>query len=38
MEINISVSKKVAIAERGTIVVCGNGDYVAKFTFDEEWA
>lgn len=38
MEINISVSKKVAFAERGTIVVCGNGDYVAKFTFDEEWA
>lgn len=38
MEINISVSKKVAFAERGTIVVCGNGDYVAKFTFDEVWA
>lgn len=34
--INISVENKIAEAD-GTLYVCGNSDFVAKFAFDAEW-
>lgn len=34
--INISVENKIAAAD-GTLYVCGNSDFVAKFAFDAEW-
>lgn len=34
--ISISVENKIAEAD-GTIYVCGNSDFVAKFAFDAEW-
>lgn len=37
--LKISVADKIAtyLARQGDIV-CGNSDYIARFTFDEEWA
>ncbi len=37
MDINITVTKKVAIPVEPPIIVCGNAGYVLKFQFDEEW-
>lgn len=34
--INISVENKIAEAD-GTLYVCDNSDFVAKFAFDAEW-
>lgn len=37
--LNIIVNKKIATyLKRDGDIVCGNSDYQAKFTFDEEWA
>lgn len=40
MEIYISVANKVAVHQKDSgekDIVCGNTDYVARFTFDAEW-
>lgn len=37
MPINIIIKNKIAVGD-GSIIVCGNNDYIIKFTFDEEWA
>lgn len=36
-EIHIMVSNKIATGD-GSRIVCGNSDYMAVFSFDEEWA
>lgn len=37
--VNVSVINKVATAsKRSPKIVCGNSDYVVKFTFDDEWS
>lgn len=37
--INVSVINKIATAsKRNPKIVCGNEDYVVKFTFDDEWS
>lgn len=37
-EIKIIVADKIASVEGTPIIICGNGDYVVNFTFDDEWA
>ena len=36
--INIRVRNRIAIADSGEHIVCGNEDYTAVFDFDEEWS
>ena len=36
MEINITVRDKIASGD-GTWIVCGNSDYIVRFTLDSEW-
>lgn len=36
--INITVRNRVAIADPGQHIVCGNEDYTAVFDFDDEWS
>lgn len=38
MDIKITVKDKIAVLEEPARIVCGNTDYVAVFSFDEEWA
>lgn len=39
MIIEINVSNKIArLADKNTVAVCENSDYVIHFNFDEEWA
>lgn len=38
-KIEINVENKIAsAAEKSAFIVCGNSDYLIKFSFDEEWA
>jgi hypothetical protein len=37
MQLKIAVAEKVATAQEGAKIVCGNSDYEIAFTFDEEW-
>lgn len=38
MNIEVNVSNKIAkIANKNTVAVCGNSDYVVQFAFDDEW-
>lgn len=37
-EIKVSVQNKIATAETGAVIVCGNADYTIKFDFDDEWS
>lgn len=36
--INVDVKNKIANAEKGKYIVCGNNDYTFRFTFDDEWS
>lgn len=38
MYIDINIADKRATVVGAPVIVCGNADYVARFTFDEEWA
>lgn len=35
--INIKVRNRIAIADPGQCIICGNEDYTAVFEFDDEW-
>ena len=35
--ITVSVREKIAQAEQGAAIVCGNSDYTIRFDFDSEW-
>ncbi len=35
--INIEVKNKIAYVDKSAEIICNNGDYVAVFTFDDEW-
>ena len=35
--IDINVKNKIADVADGSVIVCGNSDYVVNFSFDEEW-
>jgi hypothetical protein len=37
-KIKIIVADKIASVEDAPTIICGNGDYVVNFTFDDEWA
>lgn len=37
-DIRIKVIEKRAVVEGSPVIVCGNSDYTATFTFDEEWS
>lgn len=38
MQIGIEIKNKIAtLSDQDAVIVCGNSDYVLKFTFDEEW-
>lgn len=37
MDISVTVTEKIAIAESNAEMVCGNRDYTITFTFDAEW-
>lgn len=36
--INITVRNRIAIADPGQYIICGNEDYTAVFDFDAEWS
>lgn len=37
--LNVNITNKVATySQRGGTIVCGNDDYIIKFTFDDEWS
>lgn len=36
-EIDITVTDKIAQAQGSPVIVCGNSDYVLRFTLDSEW-
>ena len=36
--INVDVKNKIANAEKGKYIVCGNSDYTFRFSFDDEWS
>lgn len=38
MEIQINVVDKHVSVIGSPVIVCGNGDYSIRFTFDDEWA
>jgi len=37
-EITVTVREKIAQAEQGAAIVCGNSDYTIRFDLDSEWA
>lgn len=37
-DINITVAGKIATALGAPVIICGNSDYLARFTFDDEWS
>lgn len=37
MIVNVSITNKIARAEKHEPLVCGNSDYFIEFTFDDEW-
>lgn len=36
--INITVRNRIAVADPGQCIICGNEDYTAVFDFDDEWS
>lgn len=36
-DISITVADKIAQVQGNPVIVCGNSDYVVRFTFDSEW-
>lgn len=36
-DVKINVAGKIATALGAPVIICGNSDYLARFTFDEEW-
>lgn len=37
-DISINVAGKIATALGAPVIICGNSDYLARFTFDDEWS
>ena len=37
-DVKINVAGKIATALGAPVIICGNSDYLARFTFDEEWS
>lgn len=37
-DVKITIADKIATAQDAPVIICGNSDYTATFTFDAEWA
>lgn len=35
--ISITIRKRIATADEGACIICGNNDYAVEFDFDDEW-